>query len=271
MRATSIVFHQTLTWLLVGCWLFGSTAATAAPSTDDCPVAAEQGGVLFPVDKLNASTRCQIGAVVNGYTSAGLIGPVQTPVTPQLYKYLLDQPSLIASLLERFSLAAYQFRPEGPNRFWFNDGEGIQGILTLLYQDRTNRIYYLDGYYEGSIFPRLYAKAAVFMKIVPVTVSDGASAAQMWLVSYIQLDDSLMAGLIRMLRPLVSDAMTRKLTRGFGITNQLAALIANDPNRVAQEAALIPGLPPESLQSFRSAIESVTSRPSAPLPMHASP
>lgn len=55
MRATSIVFHQTLTWLLVSCWLFGSTAATAAPSADECTDAEEQGGVLFPVDKLNAS------------------------------------------------------------------------------------------------------------------------------------------------------------------------------------------------------------------------
>lgn len=225
----------------------------------------------FPVDHLSSANLCLVSAVIQGHTTTGLVGPVQTQISHQLYVHLIERPPLIASLLERFSLAAYQFRPEGPNRFWFNDGEGIQGILTLLYQDRANRIYYLDGYYEGSIFPRLYAKAAVFMKIVPVTVSDGASAAQTWLVSYIQLDDSLMAGLIRMLRPLVGDAMTRKLTRGFDITNQLAALIANDPNRVAQEAALIPGLPPESLQSFRSAIESVTSRPSAPLPMQASP
>lgn len=288
MRATSIVFHQTLAWLLVGCWLFGSTTATAAPPTDDCIVAAEQGGVLFPVDKLNPSTRCQIAAVVNEYTTAGLIGPVQTPVTPQLYEYLLDRPPLIAALTERLGLGTYQFTARDPNQFWVNDGEGMQGLLTLVYQDPTHRIYHIDGYHEGQIFPMVRAKAIVFMMILPVTTTEGLPAVQTSLMAYTRLDASLLAGLVRLLRPLVGDGVTRKLSRGFEVTNQLGTAIAQDRERVAQQASLIPWLSAIELQTFigwlhtvpqRTAVAPTAEAPApastppspAPLPVQASP
>ena len=250
MRATSIVFHQTLTWLLIGCWLCGSSAATAAPSTGDCIIAAAQGGVVFPVDKLNTSTRCQIGAVVNGYTTAGLIGPVQTPVTPQLYEYLLDRPPLIAALIERLGLGTYQFTAREMNQFWVNDGDGTQGLLTLVYQDSAHRIYHIDGYHEGQIFPIVRAKAAVFMTILPVTTTEGLPAVQTSLMTYTRLDASLLAGLVHILRPLVGDAVTRKLSRGFEVTNQLSAAIAQDREQVAQQASLVPWLSPTELQTL---------------------
>ena len=249
MRVTSIVFHPILAWLLVGCWLFGSAAATAS-SIQDCTVVAEQGGALFPVDKLSASTRCQIGAVINGYTTTGLIGPVQTPVTPQLYDYLMDRPPLIASLTERLGLGSYQFTARELNQFWVNDGEGTQGLLTLLYQDSTHRIYHIDGYHEGQIFPMVRAKAAVFMHITPITTADGYPAVQTSLTAYTKLDDSLLAGLVRILRPLIGEAVTRKLSRGFEATNQLGAAIAQDRDRVMQHASLVPWLSTAELQTL---------------------
>lgn len=263
MRATSIVFHQTLTWLLVGCWLFGAAAATAAPASDDCIVAAEQGGVLFPVDKLNASARCQIGAVVNGYTTAGLIGPVQTPVTQQLYEYLLDRPPLIAALTERLGLGTYQFTARELNQFWVNDGEGTQGLLTLVYQDPTHRIYHIDGYHEGQIFPMIRAKAAVFMNISPVATADGYPAVQTSMMAYTRLDASLLSGLVRMLRPLVGDAVTRKLSRGFEVTNQLGVFIAQDRDRVVQQASLVPWLSITDLQTLIGWLHTVPQRTTA--------
>jgi hypothetical protein len=273
---------------MVGCWLCGSTTAAAAPPTDDCTVTAEQGGVVFPVDKLDIPTRCRIGAVVNAYTTAGLIGPVQTPVTPQLYEYLLDRPPLIAALVERLGLGAYRFTAREMNQFWVNDGDGTQGLLTLVYQDPTHRIYHIDGYHEGQLFPMVRAKAAVFMTILPVTTTEGSPAVQTSLMAYTRLDASLLAGLIRVLRPLVGDAVTRKLSRGFEVTNQLGTAIAQDREQVAQQASLVPWLSTTELQTLigwlytvppRAAVPStvVTPAPSAtpstpaPLPMQASP
>ncbi len=282
MRATSIVFHQTLAWLLIGCWLFGSTTATAAPSIDECMIAAEQGGILFPVDKLGVSTRCQLGAVINGYTTTGLIGPVQTPVTPQLYEYLLDRPPLIAALTERLGLGAYQFTAREPNQFWVNDVEGTQGLLSLVYQDSVHRIYHIDGYHEGQVFPMVRAKAVVFMNILPVTTTDGQPAVQTSLVAYTRLDATLLAGLVRILRPLIGEAVTRKLSRGFEVTNQLGTAIAQDRDRVVQQASLVPWLSMAELQTLVGWLYTVPQRTAtpppegtsiapAPLPVQASP
>jgi hypothetical protein len=278
VRATSIVVHPTLTWLLVACWLCGSTPAFAESSPQNCTVAAEQGGVLFPVDKLDASSRCRIGAVVNGYTTSGQIGPAQTPVNSQLYEYLLDRPPLIAALTERLGLGAYQFTTRERNQFWVNDGDGTQGLLTLVYQDPAHRIYHIDGYHEGQVFPLVRAKAAVFMHIAPSTTSDGYPIVQTSLMAYTKLDDSLLAGLVRILRPMIGEAVTRKLSRGFEVTNQLGAAIAQDRERVAQQASFVPWLSMAELQTLIGWLQTVPQRtaaapptPPAPLPMQVSP
>ena len=260
-------------------WLCGSTAASAVSSPDECAVAAEQGGFLFPVDKLDPAARCQIGAVINGYTTAGRIGPVQTPVPSPLYEYLLDRPPLIASLTERLGLGAYQFTVRAPNQFWVNDGEGTQGLLTLVYQDPAHRIYHIDGYQEGEIFPLIRAKAVVFMNIQPVTTTEGLPAVQTSLMAYTHLDAALLAGLVRILRPMVGEAVTRKLSRGFEVTNQLGAAIAQDRGRVVRQASLVPWLSVTELQTLIGWLYTVPQRAADPpaagtpttLPLQASP
>lgn len=262
--------------LVAGC-LSGSAAASAAPPAVNCAVAAEQGGALFPVEKLDASARCRIGAVVNGYTTEGLIGPVQSPVTPELYAYLLDRPPLIASLTDRLGLSAYQFADRGPDQYWVNDGEGTQGLLTLVYRDSTHRIYHIDGFHQGQVFPMVRAKAAVFMHITPVTTPEGYSVVETSLMAYTKLDDSILAGLVRILRPLIGEAVTRKLSRGFDVTNQLGAAIAQDRDRVVQQASLVPWLTTADLQTLVGWLHTVPQRPnpapaaSPPAPMPASP
>jgi len=251
--------RRTCAYLLAACCLSGSAAA--APPDQDCTVAAEQGGALFPVDKLDAPARCRIGAVVHGYTTAGLIGPVQSPVTPELYEYLLDRPPLIASLTDRLGLGSYQFTARGLNQYWVNDGEGTQGLLTLVFQDSTHRIYHIDGFHEGQVFPMVRAKAAVFMHITPATTPDGYAVVQTSLMAYTKLEDSILAGLVRILRPLIGEAVTRKLSRGFDVTNQLGAAIAQDRDRVAQQASLVPWLSTADLQTLIGWLKTIPQRP----------
>jgi hypothetical protein len=257
--------------------LLGAGSGTAVPPDPPCTVPAEQGGTLFPVDKLDAQTRCRIGAVVTNYTTSGLIGPVLSPVTPELYAYLLDRPPLIASLTERLGLGAYEFHARGLNQYWVNDGEGTQGLLTLVFQDPTHRIYHIDGFHEGRIFPMVRAKAAVFMHITPVTTPEGYSVVQTSLMAYTKLDDSILAGLVRVLRPLIGEAVTRKLSHGFDVTNQLGAAIAQDRDRVVQQASLVPWLSTAELQTLIGWLQTIPQRPAAapadPLtpPIQASP
>jgi hypothetical protein len=238
--------------------------AVAAP--ESCTIASEQGLSQFPVAHLDPAARCQLGHIVNDFSTAGTLGPVQTPIPLSLYTYLLDRPPLMASLLDRLGLGAYQFAAREPNQFWVNDGDGTQGLLSLVYRDDTSRIYHIDGQHEGHVFPLVRAKAAVFMKIQPATTPEGYPAVQSMLMSYTRLDSSLVAGLVRILRPLVNDAVTRKLSRGFEATNLLGLAIAQNPDRVAQQAALVPWLNVNDLQTLIGLLYTVPQRASASPP-----
>jgi hypothetical protein len=243
--------------------------ALAAP--EPCTIAAEQGIGRFPVARLDPAARCRLGSVINDFSTAGTIGPVQTPIPLPLYTYLLDRPPLMASLIERLGLGFYQFTVRAPNRFWVNDGDGTQGLLSLVYRDDTSRIYHIDGYHEGHVFPMVKAKAAVFMRIQPATTPEGYPAVQSMLMSYTRLDSALMAGLAKILRPLANDAVTRKLSRGFEVTNLLGLAIARDPDRVAQQAALVPWLDVNELQTLIGLLYTVPQRAPAPPAVTAAP
>lgn len=234
--------RRPLATLLAAYGLLCTGSAAAAQSVQECTFAEEQGGVVFPVKQLDAGSRCLISTVLDNPTTAGLFGPIRTPVTIQLYDYLLDRPPLIAALAERLGLGTYQFTRRDLNQYWVNDGDGSQGLLTLLYRDHSHRIYHIEGYHQGRIFPIVRAKAIAFMHITPVTTDDGYPAVQTLLMAYAKLDDALVAGLVRLLKPLVGDVVTRKLSRGFEVTNHLGAAIAQDPEEVARQVALVPWL-----------------------------
>ena len=229
----------------------------AEPATDPCHLAAEQGGNLFPIEQVDPDWRCRLGLIVNSYTTVGVIGPVQTPITEGFYEYLLDRPMVIASLVQRLGIANFQASARGPNQFWVNDGDGTQGLLTLVHDNRSTRIYHVDGYHEGTLFPLVSAKAVVFMKIRPVVTRERQPAVETTLVSYIRLDDRILSALVYILRPLVGGAVTRILMRGFDVTSQLCMMIAQDPDRVAQEATSPPLLASDELESLKTQLHAI--------------
>jgi hypothetical protein len=229
---------------------------------EDCQVAEEHGGMRFPVARLDAGTRCLIGDVVNRYTTSGLIGPVQSPITQELYVYLLDRPVMLALLVQRLELGAYQVAEKAQHQFWVNDGEGTQGLFTLLYQDQVNRIYHITGYHEGQLFPMVRAKVVVFMRIQAVVTQGGQPAVETALRVYTRLNDPILAGLVRILSPLLGDAVTRTLAKGFTVINQLGSRIAQDPGRVTQEVASLSSIESDQRQRFTALLKAL-SRPTA--------
>jgi hypothetical protein len=146
VRIGSRPARLTLAGLMLGLTLVGASARA-----DTCTVAAEQGHVAFPVDRLDSASRCLVFSVADNPTTSGLIGPVRTPIPQHVYEYLLDHPSLIAALVRKLGMGNYQFTSRGPNQFWGNDGDGTQGLLSLLQREGTTRIYHIDGYHEGHV------------------------------------------------------------------------------------------------------------------------
>ncbi len=250
-----------------------SVPAMAAPAQTEepCAVAAEHGAMRWPVERLNMPSRCLIGPVVNSYTTSGSVGPVQTPVPQEVFEHLIDHPVLLAALVERMKLGNYTFIIKGERRFWVDDGEGTQGMLTLLHRDDRVRVYHLDGTHEGPVLPAVRASAVIFMRLLPVSDREGQPAVESHLIVYTKLKDSVLSAVVRMLQPLVGEAVTRKLSKGFDVANKLGTLIAQDPRRLADEAGHLDGQNSGDIKAFQALVQTLKVPSPSPLSNRTTP
>jgi hypothetical protein len=246
--------------------IVGLLSGEARTATEECRLSAEQGGMTFPVEQLDTASRCRLSSVVDHPTTSGTVPPVRTPVSRQLYDYLLDHPSLTAALAQRLGLGKYEFTAKGKDQYWGNDGDGTQGLLSLIHRDGTSRMYDIDGYHEGRVFPLVRVKAVIFLKVAPVTSPDGKPAVETAFVAYTKLNDPVLSGIVWILRPLIGGAITEKLGRGFEVTKQLAGVIAGDPDRILRELPSLPLLDEQERQVFSLLLREIPQNRTAPSP-----
>ena len=232
----------------VGLWIVPVQA-------EPCVLASYHGGLTFPVSKVESRWACPLQAIIDGYTTANKVGPVVIPLPEQVYRYLLDRPPMAAALINRLELGPYKAEERGAARFWGDDGEGASGIVELVYQDRTNRMYFLDGSYEGALLPPVKGKAVVFVRMNPMKDGQGKDAVETTLVAYTKLDSRLLAGLVSLIRPLVGNTVTRRLTQGVNIVNRLGQEMRQHPDRVLFEAIDPPSLPDDEVAFLQHALE----------------
>src|SRR5437867_10053706 len=115
------------------------------------------------------------------------------------------------------------------------------------------------------------AKAVVFMKIQAVLTQDGQPAVETALRVYARLNDPILAGLVRILSPLLGDAVTRTLAKGFTVINQLGGRIAQDPGRITQEVASLSSIESDQRQRLTALLKAMSRPNSQPQPARPTP
>lgn len=243
-------------WLAVVLWL-STDGYVLAAQVEICSLPAQLAGVAFPVELVEADWLCRMQPIVSNYTTANKLGPLRTPLSESVYSHLLDHPPMTASLMNRLGLAPYQSEPRGPLRYWGNDGEGTEGIVQRVYQDRANRIYYLEGSHQSHFLPRITGKAVVLLRMNQVTDSSGVEAMESTFVYYTRLDSRLLSGIASLLRPLVGSMVTRKLERGVDSVNRLSQAMRQQPDQVISEAAKPPALSSDETVFLKEALQAL--------------
>ncbi|MDF0643747.1 MAG: hypothetical protein P0111_06920 [Nitrospira sp.] len=241
----------------VACWPAGPARSEA------CAVPAEHAGLTFPVDKVDAAWICRLQPVVGDYTTANKIGPVRTALTEALYTYLLDRPPTAAALINRLDLGLYKADTRGPGLYWGNDGEGTEGLVHLIYHDRTSRIYFLEGTHHSRLLPSLTGKAVVLLRMNAVREPEGTQSMDTTLVSYTRVDNRFVAGLLSLLRPLIGGTVERKLVKGLQTVNRLGLEMRRHPDRVLFEAMDPPALDAADIAFLRQALADLEQLPAA--------
>jgi hypothetical protein len=219
--------------------------------------------MTFSVERVDPDWVCHLQSIIDDHTTANKVGPMRTALSQSMYQYLLDRPPLAAALINRLDLGLYKSEARGPGRFWGDDGEGTRGMVQLIHQDRTSRIYYLEGVHDSRLLPNVAGKAVLFLRMIPVRDESGMEAMDSTMVSYAKLDSRVLSGLASLFRPLVRAVVSRKLQKGVETVDRLGQLMRHHPDRVLFEAMDPPALPDEDVAFLKQALSGVQ-QPSRP-------
>ena len=255
--------------LLVALCLVALLSGRAWP--ESCVLDSQHAGVTFPVEKIDSHWACRLKPIIDSYTTANKIGPLRTATTESMYLYLLDRPPVAAALINRLDLAQYKSETRGPGRWWGNDGEGTEGIVQLVYQDRASRVYYLEGTHHSRLLPNMSGKAVVFLRMSPIKESNGVESIDSTLVAYTKMDNRILSGLASLLRPLIGGTVTRKLSKGVDVVNRLGLEMRQHPDRVLFEATDPPALQAEDVTFLKEALGNLRHPPGERQPSQTKP
>lgn len=221
---------------------------------DDCALFPHHVGLTFPVERVGRDWACRLQSIITNYTTANKIGPTRIVVPEAMYLYLLDRPGTAAALMDRLDLGLYKAETRGPGLYWGSDGEGTEGLIQLVYQDRTSRIYYLEGSHYSRLLPNITGKAVVLLRMNALMESQGIEAVETTLVSYTRVDNRVLSRALSLFRSLVGGTVARKLTEGMAAVNRLGLEMRQHPNRVLFEATDPPPLPAEDVAFLKQAL-----------------
>ena len=222
-----------------------------------CSLPSEHAGMTFPIEKIDPDWACRLHAIIDNYTTTSKVGPLRTDFPESLYRQLLDRPPLVGDLINRMDLGLYKSEARGPGRFWGHDGEGTGGIVQLVYQDLTSRVYYLEGSHDSRFLPNIAGKAVVLLKMDPMKDADGKEAVNSTMVSYTKLDNRILSGLVSMLQPLIRGTVSRKLSKGVETVNRLSLLMRQHPDRVLFKVMEPPPLSDDDVTFVKEALENL--------------
>jgi len=224
---------------------------------ETCAFSPHHAGLAFPVERIDPEWACRLEVIIDHYTTANTVGPFRVALPKSMYQYLLDRPPLAAALINRLDLGLYKSEARGPGRFWGYDGEGTEGIVQLVYQDPTSRIYFLEGSNDSRLLPHITGKAVVFLRMNSVRDANRMDAMDSTMVSYTKLDNRILSGLVSLLRPLIGGTVTRKLRKGMETVNRLGQMMRQHPDRVLFEAMDPPALPDDDVVFLKEALGSL--------------
>ncbi len=225
--------------------------------SDSCVLPPHHAGVTFPLDQVEATWACRLQPITSRYTTANKIGPMRTPLPEPIYLYLLDHPVMAAALVNRLDFGLYKAERRELKTFWATDGEGTEGIVQLVYQDRTTRIYYVEGSHDGRLLPRVTGKVVVLLRIHPVKDHHGSESIDSTLIAYLRLDNRFLSGILSLLRPLIANVVNRQVVKAFDAASRLGYAMREHPEQVLFEATDPPALPGKEVAFLKEAMASL--------------
>ena len=208
--------------------------------------------VVFPLGKMDHQTLCRMAPVINDHTTHRVLPSFTTPIPKPVYDFMLDHMTLSSALARTLGLAGYRITPAGPSAFQGDDGQGSEGLITLLYQDTTRRVYHMQGRHHGLVIPLIRGEAVILLDYHVTMGADGREQVETRITIYSRIDNPVIAELVKIFQPLLRKVVNDKLAQGFLVVHSLGELMAADPEQVFRQAEALPDADKADLDVLKS-------------------
>jgi len=142
-----------------------------------------------------------------------------------VYIAFIDSPDVTTAAARFRKLADYEAYALDDDWYWANDHDGARGVYRVIVRDPDRRVILSWGEHTGTI-GRLTGSA---LTVIQLERHEDGTVDQT-LVAYVLIDNRVAATLAQLLAPVFGHLADRKLTRGLGVTTQVAEWAVNHPD-----------------------------------------
>lgn len=217
---------------------------------------ADSGNGLVPFSRLTSDDRRALEQIVRAPTLSREVKGLKFWSRKEVYEYLLDHPDFAAAVARAFGLSEYQIvkdvkvvRASGDS-YWGTDGTGATGHFRVVYADENKRVFLLDGTLNKKWLPTISARSV--MVLIFEHKADGVgSYVENDLYGYIRIDNTFVAYLAKLLRPIIGNMAHEKIKHILSVGATVSEMTYRDPAGFLKKLEESPELPRQEFDEFR--------------------
>ena len=177
-------------------------------------------------------------------------GAVKFLSKKEVYEYLLDHPDLAAAAARALKVGEYQITKIGDGSYWATDGSGVTGHFRVVYTNKNERIFFLDGVYHPGWLPSVPAKAIVALGFEHKN-NEREEYVENNVDATLKIDNSLVAFLAKLLYGIMGNLMEKRMNQVLALAAKVSEKAYQDPDGFLRELGTGTELSPQVLNELK--------------------
>ncbi len=180
--------------------------------------------------RLSESAHSRIYEVVSRPTIYRRLPTQTVACDPDLHGFLLRYPEVVVNIWQLMGVTKVKVQRTGPVTFDAIDGAGTTSQAELVHATRDMHIYYAEGNYEGTLFPRPVTGSCVLLIRSSCALQGGNPMVTCTMDVFARLDQLGAELVVKTLYPAVAKAVDFNFSESMKFVGQLSqATEANGP------------------------------------------
>jgi hypothetical protein len=182
---------------------------------------------------------------------------------PQMYHFLINNPEVIVNIWQVMGITKVQMTRTGPISYEANDGAGASGTVHVAYSDRDTQVYYCEGIYDGSLFPKpMRAQCALLIKATYSEQPNGGYLVTTRCDAFIHLDNVGIELLAKTFQPMVNKSADVNFIETASFVSMVSRTSEQKPQGMQKFANKLQNISPEVRTQFVDVAQKVAQRKS---------